>query len=296
MEISTQIEQILSPVRAALARGETLNKFCQRRNVPYSAVYRILHGRGLPKIPTLQRLHQVLAQPDPVPRPLIPGVLTRVESNLHEGVALSPLTMIRIDRGGGATTLLDTIEIAKDPFGPAWSRIGNRLEWLGGQTTKTTLHLTASEVEKEPYRGGIWVKGQGEGPLDRIVWPPLAPLRIVFRPDLSTPHLTQTEWEEVRRNPTLIRIFNHRKYPHRTSTPPKSDHALWVAWLIHQLGKGSGLVLLDRPDLFLSEEDSIELFPLLTHLTGSGLVGQIVWVTDSPSLQREAKHFGGFGI
>lgn len=301
MIISKQIEEILQPVRLAVARGEALSRFCKRRGVSYTAVYHLLTGTGTLRLSTLTRLHQTLVQPDLDIRLTLTTPIRSVETDIiPDGLDLSPLTILKIPRGGGATTILDLIETSWDPAGPGWARLTNRVWSLRVRSDRDAVDLQVEPIRSGPHQGGFHLTGaglfqhyqeQGETTeLDHTIWPSLMPARICVRPDLSGP-FEESDWIRVRKSPALQDLFEHLGYP-CTKTPPRSEQAWRIAHLIDQCEAGSPLVLLDRPELILSVPVGIRILSILTHLHLTRRVGQVVWATDQPDLIEAAVKLG----
>lgn len=172
----TFVAEVVRAARTVLsATGESLPSLAQRLSVPYSSLWRILHGRNV-RLSTLRVLHRRLVEENAAPpdRPQhqirflgtvsylrAAGALTAPYLEVRD---LGALTLLLGGPSSGKTTTLLLAAAAADPLGP-WVRVAARV--FGLSLADVVLGLRAELVVVGPagQMRSSWVRTGSMDPL-----------------------------------------------------------------------------------------------------------------------------------
>lgn len=296
------VEQILRPVRTALAAGESLHKFCERNEVSYTALYNLLHGRGTPRYDTMLRLHARLSRPTVPPHlPLVPDLLLTASAEPWLGQTrcslrgLGRLTAVAGRPGSGVTTLLSLLDMLFDPFGGMVraEQAGVRVAPPGvpvrieAHTPSTTLALTLEGPTSGPCAGATHltygttqqVEPYHEATVEQWFWPGHSYVRSgrVARVDLHS--VTQPVDEVLMRE--VVQHKHARDLLRAVGAPcdgrlPRGDAARLVSHVLVAVHQAPPLLLLDGLDKALEGHATNLMARVLGDAIQAGLLQQVV--------------------
>lgn len=311
------VEQILRPVRAALGAGESLHHYADRTGVSYSALYKLLHGRGTPRYDTLLRLHAVLAQPVvPSEPPFVPEPFRFVRAEPWFGRStcildgLTRFSAVCGDAGSGVSTALSLLDFLRDPTGGALPRAARSRSPLSSEVlveARTDTIVVTSSIRpylQGPCAGAILVDygvTRTSLPSQRVhvqhgwIWPgaPYLPSAKVALVDLDCasnpveePDMREVVQHEYARN--LLRAVGSPC----DGRPPRGSLARIVAHLLVAVGRGCDLLLVDCVDPLIGAS-AIRLF---LHAAARGVeaghIGQVVVGTHQMDTATDAMRLG----
>lgn len=311
------VEQILRPVRAALGAGESLHHYADRIGVSYSALYKLLHGRGTPRYDTLLRLHAALARPvAPSDPPLVPEpfLFARAEPWLgRSACTLSGLTRFSAlcgDAGAGVSTALSLLDFLRDPIGGALPR--------GARSGAPLLSEVVVEAHTETIVVGSSIRPCLQGPCAGAVQVRYEVTRTV--PPAQTVHaqhgwvwpgstylpstrvvLVDLDCAGVPVDESAMRGVVQHEYARNLlravgapcdGRPPRGSLARIAAHLLVAVGRGCDLLLVDCVDPLLGASATRLLLNAVARGVETGHLGQVVFGTHWRDTAADAMRHG----
>lgn len=310
------VERILRPVRAAVHRGESLRKFCERRGVSYSALYNLLHGRGTPRYATLLRMQAAIDAPEAVVdhaflvEKILPVVHVHAVGWFDRrwtcAEDLGAASVVYGPRGSGITTLLSLLDVVADPavgIQRSGAALGTPLLRPGtcctvvGRLPGYTVTVEASAPLSGPCEGAIEAKckvNAAEATL--LCWPDKPSWSSsVARIDLGGIAVPVDDEVSMR---SVVQHEYAREALRAVGSPcdgrlPRGSAARIVASAVLAIHRARGLILLDCVDEVVGPEATAVLLRACFGAVRSGLVGQVVVGTHRAETAAEVEVLGG---
>lgn len=311
------VEQFLRPVRAALGAGESLHHYADRIGVSYSALYKLLHGRGTPRYDTLLRLHAALARPvAPGEPPLVPEPFRFVSAEPWFGrrsCIIDGLTRFSVlcgDAGSGVSTALSLLDFLRDPIGGALPRAARSGAPLVSEVVveaRTDTIVVASSIRpclQGPCAGAIQVNYEVTRtipPAQMVhaqrgwVWPGstyLPPTRVALVDlDCAAIPVDESVMREVVQHEYARNLLRAVGSP-CDGRPPRGSLARIAVHLLVAVSRGCDLLLFDCVDPLLGPSATRLLLNAAARGVEAGHLGQVVVGTHQRDTATDAMRQG----